>query len=90
MSEEYSFVSCSRSLETAMDFSGENCCILKFMLPKSIKNIQLSKLPPINEEGETIKDYEKEILLERNIIFTNIQYLEDDSKEWKSLSIFNK
>ena len=76
-SDEYGYVSSSKDINVAEKFSDRNCCILKFYLPKTIKSIEILKTGIMDELSTDlsteIRDTEGEVLLERNIQFTNIK-----------------
>jgi len=84
--DEYGYGSTTKNIDVALSFTSQNCCILEFYLPENVKGIDMSKTNISNDSYE--EDYEEEVLLERNIQFTNIKKIGIKSSGAKNVEIY--
>lgn len=86
--DEYGYVSTTKNIDVALSFASQNCCILEFYLPENVKGIDMSKANKSKDSYLEEEDYEEEVLLERNIQFTNIRKIGIKSSGTKNVEIY--
>lgn len=69
----YNYSSTSLDISTAATFTQNNCCILKFKIPRSVDYLDTTKLT--TTDGFEKIDELSEILLQRNIGYSNFKHI---------------
>jgi hypothetical protein len=79
---DYGYIHASRDIQVAMNFSGDNCCVLKFRIPKDLKYLVCDDIE--NQSKISVGDPDmKEIFIQRNVVFSNFMYIRFDYCRFK-------